>query len=109
MLQGGYRVVTGLWPIISMSTFELISGRKVDKWLVKTAGALIAVIGFVLYRSAEQPSDSTVVRELGLGTALCLAAVDVIYVYKRRISPVYLFDAFSELAFAVLWLRRGRS
>ncbi len=43
--QGGYFLVTGVWPLVSMRSFELITSPKVDKWLVKTIGALIAVVG----------------------------------------------------------------
>ncbi len=133
-IQGLYYIGTGVWPIVSMRTFEMISGRKVDRWLVKAVGALIAVVGAVLIQGSaassgdeknngsgsrtprirlpkqqagrEGASASELVRTLGLGAALCLAAVDLRYVYKRRISPVYLLDAIPELLFTVLWMRR---
>ena len=43
-----FYIVTGVWPIVSMRSFEAITGPKVDRWLVKTVGALVAVIGCAL-------------------------------------------------------------
>ncbi len=36
--QGLYYTVSGLWPLISLRTFTLVTGPKVDLWLVKTVG-----------------------------------------------------------------------
>src|ERR671917_123242 len=43
--QGVFYVATGLWPIVSLRTFEAVTGPKADGWLVKTAGVLITAIG----------------------------------------------------------------
>jgi hypothetical protein len=40
-------------------------------------------------------------------TAAALAAVDVVYVARRRISPVYLLDAVPEVMLAAWWGRRA--
>lgn len=40
---------------------------------------------------------------LAIGAALSLTIVEVIYVLKRIISPVYLADAFVELMLIVWW------
>ena len=48
LLQGAFFAVTGIWPLISPGTFQKVTGPKVDFWLVKTVGILIAVIGSVL-------------------------------------------------------------
>ena len=47
---------------------------------------------------------------LAVGSALALAAIDVIYVSNGTISPIYLLDAAAELALAGGWAlarRRG--
>jgi hypothetical protein len=36
--QGAFYLSSGVWPLISMRTFERITGPKTDKWLVKTGG-----------------------------------------------------------------------
>jgi hypothetical protein len=46
--QGVYYVATGLWPIVNIRTFEAVSGKKREHWLVKTIGLLIAGIGGAL-------------------------------------------------------------
>jgi hypothetical protein len=47
-VPGGYYVVIGIWPLISMRTFERVTGPKLDKWLVKTVGILVTVAGTTL-------------------------------------------------------------
>lgn len=48
VLQGAYFVLTGVWPLISIDTFQKITGPKTDLWLVKTVGSLIAAVGLVI-------------------------------------------------------------
>lgn len=97
--QGAMNVVSGLWPIVHMKSFEAVTGRKHDKWLVRTTGALIAVIGVELLRSSRKKPA----RTLGALTALSLAAIDVVYATRGRISKVYLVDAALELGIAGAW------
>ena len=47
-LQAIFYIATGVWPFVSIRTFEAVTGPKVDRWLVKTVGALVAVIGCAL-------------------------------------------------------------
>ncbi len=86
-----------------MRTFEAISGPKVDRWLVKTMGALITVVGLALFRSSSPASDTP--RTLGLGACVALGASDIIYVARGRISRIYLLDAVAETVLAAQWLR----
>ena len=48
LVQGIYFFITGIWPILSMSTFLKITVPKTDLWLVKTVGLVLATIGAVL-------------------------------------------------------------
>ena len=41
---------------------------------------------------------------LAVGTALSLAAVDVVTVSRRRIRRIYLLDAAANLALVAAWL-----
>jgi hypothetical protein len=107
--QGAYYLATGMWPLASMGTFESVTGPKVDKWLVKTVGVLVAVIGVSLMVAARRKEVSPEARLLATGSAGGLAAIDVIYVAKGRISPVYLLDAAGEMALLMMWkLRRAK-
>lgn len=103
LLQGGFDVVTGLWPIIHLRSFEAVTGPKPEGWLVKTVGALVSVIGGTLLFAGARRRVGPEMRLLGAGTAAAFTAVDVIYTAKRRISPVYLLDAVAETAILAGW------
>jgi|SRR4051812_1895538 len=102
-VQSSFFVITGLWPLLHIRSFEWISGPKTDRWLVKTVGALIAVIGAVIGLAASRQRVTPEIEALGAGSALALASIDVIYVAKRRIRWVYLLDAVAEVGLAVAW------
>ncbi len=104
--QGLYYLATGLWPLVHMRSFEAVTGPKVDRWLVKTVGSLIAVAGASLVAASanEQPSAEAVV--LSAGTAVAMALVDTVYAARGRVSPVYLLDAVPEAAIVVAVIGR---
>ena len=96
--QGIYYVATGLWPILNMRSFEMVTGPKRDKWLVKTVGALITAIGSTLLFSAAREPESETARNLGISTALALIGIDSIYSIQGTIPKIYLMDAAVEAA-----------
>jgi hypothetical protein len=102
-LQGGYFLTTGLWPLFHIRSFEAITGKKMERWLVKTVGVLVSAIGASLLVASRRRRPSPETKVLACGTAVGLAAIDTWYVAKRRISPVYLLDAALEVGLAALW------
>ena len=104
LVQGIYFVVFGIWPILSMGTFLRVTGPKTDLWLVKTVGIILAVIGVVLIVAQINAEINTSIIILAIGSALSLALVEVIYVAKRVISPIYLGDAIIELILIGWWI-----
>jgi hypothetical protein len=102
--QGLYFFLTGVWPIIDIVSFQKVTGPKTDLWLVKTVGVIVAVIGAVLILAGATGEITYSIRLLALGSAAGLATIDVIYVTKRVISPIYLLDALLELAIIILWV-----
>jgi hypothetical protein len=102
-VQGVYYVATGIWPLVSMRTFEEVTGPKVDRWLVKTVGLLIGVLGGTLVASSARGGPSRDLQWAAIGSAAALTAVDVNYSLKGRISPVYLLDAVLEVVLVGLW------
>jgi hypothetical protein len=90
--------------VLEIRTFQLVTGPKKDLWLVKTAGLLIGVIGVVLLLAGLRRRKEPEFPLLAVGSALSLAGIDVVYVRRRRIPPIYLLDAAVELAFAAGWL-----
>lgn len=103
-LQGVVYVVTGLWSILHLKSFQKVTGPKVDTWLVQTLGAIVAVQGvsYLVASRRKQARAETAIS--ALGTALSLAAIDMLYVFRRRIRPAYLLDACFELGLVYLWL-----
>ena len=103
LAQGGYYVAAGLWPILHMRSFERVTGPKTDDWLVKTVGAMIAVVGGGLVYSRLRDGPSNDLQVVAVGSAAALTIVDVTYVAQGRISRIYLLDAVAELALIVGW------
>lgn len=99
--QGIYYLVTGIWPLVSMDTFELVTGPKIEHWLVHTVSFLALVIGGSLVAAAKTGEDGRSIRGLALGAAAAFASIDLFYVSVGRISMVYLLDAAAELMFAL--------
>ncbi len=102
LVQGVYYLITGVWPLISIDTFLMVTGPKTDLWLVKTVGALIAVIAVALLAAVRNPSFP--ITLLALASAAVLTAVDVIYVAEGVIPPVYLLDAAAEVVLIAWWV-----
>jgi hypothetical protein len=106
--QGVFYIATGLWPLVSLSSFVSVTGPKRDVWLLKTTGLLIAALGGVLLLGARRPSPSREAQMAGIGTAAALGSVDLLYVTKGALPRVYLLDALAEGAFLVAWGLLGR-
>lgn len=103
-LQGLYFAVTGIWPLISISTFQKVTGPKHDLWLVQTVGVLITVIGATLIYAAARQIVDTPMAFLAVCSAAGLAAVDVVFVARRIIPRIYLVDAAAEAVLILAWI-----
>lgn len=102
-LQGLYFVVTGVWPLVHMASFEAVTGPKTDDWLVRAVGVLVLVVGLALLASAARLRVPAEVALLAVGSALGLATIDVVYATTDVISDLYLLDALAEVALVLLW------
>ena len=102
-IQGLYYLLNGLWPLLSISAFQAVTGSKTDLWLVNTIGLLLMVTGLVLTMAAYRGRVDLQIAVLGIGTALSLAAVELVYVFKGTISTIYLLDMVIEILFVVGW------
>jgi len=101
--QGTYFLASGMWPLISISSFQAVTGPKTDVWLVKTVGLLVTVIALTLLSAALRRRTTAETRVLGGGAAAVLAGVDIIYSVSGVISEIYLADAAVELAIVAAW------
>lgn len=98
-----YYGVTGIWPLVSLGTFERVTGPKTDGWLVKTVGPLVTAIAGALGVSAWRGEATAEIVTLAAAGAAGFGAIDVVYVARRRIAPIYLLDAAGECALLALW------
>ncbi|WP_460683237.1 hypothetical protein [Modestobacter lapidis] len=107
--HGAFNVLGGLWPLLHMRSFEVVTGPKVDRWLVRTVAGLMVANGVVQWRA--EPSDDGLAgaRRVGVGTALTLGSIDLVYVGRHRISRMYLVDAVLEAGWVLAWARSLRS
>jgi hypothetical protein len=111
MTQAVYFLATGIWPQIGLRSFEKITGPKVDKWLVRSVGIQVGVVGATIALAIKRRRVTPEVEFLAAASALGLAAIDIVYAGRRRIRAIYLLDAIVELGFAAGWLvsRQSRS
>lgn len=101
--QGAYFAATGLWALVDLDSFQAVTGPKTDLWLVKTVGVLVLVIGAVLLLASRRERVGLEITLLGAGSAMALAAIDVVYATRGTISPIYLADAVAEVAIGLAW------
>lgn len=111
--QGAFFTASGIWPLVSMPTFERVTGEKTDDWLVKTVGVLVTVVGGTLMYSAARGKPSPETRMIAIGTSAALGGVSAWYSLRRRISKIYLGDTAAEASLVAAWgvlglLRRTR-
>jgi hypothetical protein len=118
-VQGLYYLVTGVWPLVSIRTFQMITGpktdnavtgREADHWLVMTVGVLVTAIALALLLAAWRRVNSPEIAILAIASALGLTGIDVLYVARKVILPIYLADAAAEIVLLAGWafaLARG--
>lgn len=99
--QGIIYLGGGLWPALHMRSFERLTGRKEDRWLVRTVGLLTAGIGLVLLK-AEDSKDT---KRLGALSAVSFGVIDFYYTAKGRIKKIYATDGIIQAALLAGWLR----
>ena len=99
LVQGGYYVLTGLWPLVHMESFERVTGKKRDDWLARTVGTLAAAIGGGLLQAGRRGYVPRELRTVAQLAAAGFISVEIPTVLRGRISPIYLADAAVELGF----------
>jgi hypothetical protein len=103
--QAIYALITGVWPLIHITSFLEVTGPKTDIWLVKTVGALLIPVSaclslFVFIRALDK-------RPAVLLGGLCSIAficIDFYYALTDVISDVYLLDGIIQIGFLVCWI-----
>lgn len=107
--EAAYLLGGATWALADRRSFQAVTGRKRDYWLVQTVAGLLGLIGAVLGLAWLRRRNTSEVRLLGAGTAATLAASDVIFVAQGRIAPIYLADAAANGLLLAAWARAERS
>lgn len=104
-VQAVFYVITGVWPLLHMRSFERVTGPKTDDWLVHMVGLLAAAIGLALWTGARTTRPAGAIVVLGAASAMSFAAIDLTYALTGRIAPIYLLDAGAEgVLLLALWM-----
>jgi hypothetical protein len=82
LVRGLYYFLNGLWPLVSIETFQRVTGPKADLWLVRIVGVLLAVVGAASILASMRGEVRPSVTFLAVASAAGLPGVDVIYVSK---------------------------
>jgi len=98
LAQGAYYLGTGVAPFVSRRAFEAVTGKKKEWWLVETVGVLVTAVGAGVAVAAARDRVTPEITTIAAGCAGGLAAVDIVYVVRGRISPAYLADAAAKIA-----------
>jgi hypothetical protein len=104
LVQATYYFLTALWPIVHIESFMLITGYKVDHWLVKTVGALLIPVSLTLFSYLFISTDKKPAIILGGGCAIAFSCIDFYYALSGTISSVYLLDGILELFLLLGWI-----
>ena len=67
-------------------------------------GALVISVGLTLLVAAWRHRATLEIAVLAIGSSLGLTLIDVIYVLRRVIAPIYLVDAAIEIPLIAGWL-----
>jgi hypothetical protein len=103
-LQAAYYLSTGIWPVLHRSSFEALTGRKQDYWLVRTVGLLATSVGLGLYAGSRDDSEvSADMKVAAIASSVGFAGIDLIEVARGRISPVYLLDLAVQIGLLAGW------
>ena len=78
LLQGGYFLFTGIWPLLSRRTFEALTGPKQDFWLAQTVGVLVSSVGSALVLTGKRGQVGQEARWLAASSAAGLAVIDIL-------------------------------
>lgn len=113
MIQGLYYGTTALWAIAHIKSFKMVTGEKtdnlpsgldIDHWLVYTVSVLILAIASGLLVGGVRRSVGPELITMAIVAAVGLTAIDVIYVSRGVISPIYLADAVVQVGLILAWL-----
>lgn len=117
LIQGGYYIVAGLWPLIHFSSFARFVAVDMNPFQSQVFSALLVVIGAVLIEGARRQPPGPYPTLLGAAVAGAIALVSLVWLPRFGVAGGLWADLAMEVAFAVILVllyprqqpeRRGR-
>ena len=98
-----YYFITAVWPLIHIDSFLLVTGYKIDIWLVKTVSLLLLPYCLLLIYLTFSFKKNFIIVITVMLCCLGLLFIDLYYYFKNVIKWVYVVDGFFELLFFTYW------
>ena len=102
-VQAAYFIPFSILGLLHRRSFEWITGKKQDYWLVRTVCLLLISVGGVIGRAGATNRVTPEIAALGIGSSASLAAIDIWYGGKGRIRRIYLLDALANAGLIGGW------
>jgi hypothetical protein len=90
LTQGLYYLVSGAWSVVHIDSFQRVTGRKADLWLVKTVGLLLVAIGGGLILAGVGRGFVPGLVSIAMASTAALLVIELVYVPKRIWWAAYL-------------------
>jgi hypothetical protein len=110
--QGIYYFVSGVWPIVDIRSFKMVTGEKTDNmptgldadhWLVMAVSLLITAIALTLLVAAWRRTQMIEIAVMAISGSVGLTIIDVVYTARGVIQPIYLLDAAIQIPLVIAW------
>jgi hypothetical protein len=101
----------GLWPLVSFSSYQKLTGHTDDLGLAEVVGVLLLVIGGTLCLAAYRKQGSPEVLFLAFGSAGGMLLINI-HLVSRGLPAIYAVDAVIEVGLVLFWIagwRRSRT
>ena len=102
VMQGGYYLLTGLWPLIHFGSFADAVALVINPFQAQVFGAVIAVVGGSLIEAARRGPPAAATTALGITVAGAIALVGLLWLPRQAASSALWLDLAVEVAFAVV-------
>ena len=100
-VQGLYYIISGAWPVVHRSSFDMVTGTHADPKLVIAVGLIAVAVGAALLAAVRQSFVPRTTWMVAVGAAMAFMVVDIWYVAGVVIPRMYVADAIAQGAFIV--------
>lgn len=112
LVQGGYYLVTGAWPLLHFPSFARLVDLPINPFQAHAFAALVMVVGACLLEAGRRGDPGAYPTMLGAAVAVAIALVEIVWLPRfGGLSGLWL-DLPVEVAFALalglLYPRRRR-